>query len=83
MLEEILGFAAGTLTTIAFVPQFLKAWKTKSTKDISLSMFLIFTIGVSLWLIYGIMKLDYPIIAANAITVTLASMILAMKIKYG
>ncbi len=83
MLEDILGFAAGTLTTIAFVPQFLKAWKTKSTKDISLSMFLIFTIGVALWLIYGIMKLDYPIIAANAITVTLASMILAMKIKYG
>ncbi len=83
MLEEILGFLAGTLTTIAFVPQFLKAWKTKSTKDISLSMFLIFTIGVALWLIYGIMKVDYPIIAANAITVTLASMILAMKIKYG
>ncbi len=83
MLEDILGFAAGTLTTIAFVPQFLKAWKTKSTKDISLFMFLIFTIGVALWLIYGIMKLDYPIIAANAITVTLASMILAMKIKYG
>ena len=80
---DLLGYIAGTLTTIAFIPQFLKAWKTKSTKDISLSMFLMFTIGVGLWLIYGIIKKDYPIIAANTVTVTLAAMILAMKIKYG
>ncbi len=79
----IVGYVAGALTTISFIPQFIKAWKTKSTRDISLGMFLIFTIGVLLWLLYGILRGDLPIITANVITLSLASGILAMKLKYG
>jgi len=83
MLVELVGYCAGTLTTISFLPQVIKAWKSRSTKDISLSMFLMFTTGVSLWLVYGIMIYDIPIIVANTVTVILAAAILAMKVKFG
>ncbi len=83
MLIEIIGYCAGALTTISFLPQVIKAWKTHSTKDISLSMFLMFTIGVSLWLVYGIMIYDIPIIIANTVTVLLAAATLSMKFKFG
>ncbi len=83
MLVDIIGYCAGTLTTLSFLPQVLKAWRTHSTKDISLGMFLMFTIGVSLWLVYGIMIYDIPIIVANTVTVILAAAILAMKFKFG
>ena len=76
------GFFAGFCTTIAFIPQAMKAWKTKSTKDISLLMFLIFTTGVIFWLIYGILINELPLIVANAITLVLALSILVAKIKY-
>ena len=79
----LLGYIAGALTTISFVPQVIKAWKTKSTRDISLGMFLIFTLGVLLWLVYGILRFDLPIIAANSVTVTLALLILMMKLRFG
>ncbi len=79
----LLGYIAGALTTISFVPQVIKAWKTKSTQDISLGMFLIFTLGVLLWLVYGILRFDLPIIAANSVTVTLALLILMMKLRFG
>jgi len=82
-VEIILGYIAGTLTTVSFIPQVIKAWKTKSTRDISLEMFLIFTLGVLLWIIYGILRCDPPIIAANLVTLTLASVILAMKLRFG
>ena len=64
---KYIGFFAAFCTTIAFLPQAAKVWKTKSTKDISLYMFIIFTIGVLSWLIYGISISDLPIILANAI----------------
>ena len=83
MLEEILGYTAGTLTTIAFLPQVLKAWKTRSTKDISLGMFLLFSVGVALWLVYGIMISSAPIIAANLVTLVLASSVLIAKLRFG
>ncbi len=83
MIDEILGYAAGTLTTISFLPQVIKAWRSKSTRDISLGMFLLFSTGVFLWLVYGIFHRDMPIIAANTVTFTLAIFILAMKIRYG
>lgn len=79
---SIIGFLAGTLTTIAFIPQVLKAWKSRSTKDISLLMFSILTTGVFLWLVYGLLKTDYPVIIANFVTFILASTILALKLKY-
>jgi len=78
----ILGVVAGILTTISFLPQVIKAWKTKQTKDISMSMYSIFVIGVALWLIYGFAINDLPVILANAVTLVLAGSVLIMKIKY-
>ncbi len=78
----LLGLIAGFLTTIAFVPQVIRIWKLKETKDISLATFLLFLIGIILWLIYGILKSDIPIIIFNSITIVLASIILLFKLKY-
>lgn len=80
---DLLGYAAGTLATIAFLPQVIKAWKTKSTKDISLGMFSLFCTGAFLWLIYGILLKAAPIIIANSVTFTLAMIILIAKLKFG
>jgi len=85
MIEFIMsyvGFFAAFCTTIAFLPQAIKVYKTKSTKDISLYMFLIFTIGVLSWLIYGLIIEDWPVILANAVTLILSFFILIYKIKY-
>jgi MtN3 and saliva related transmembrane protein len=79
---KYIGFFAAFCTTIAFFPQAVKVWKTKSTKDISLYMFVIFTLGVFSWLIYGIIISDLPIILANAITLILSLFILICKLKY-
>ena len=77
-----IGFFSGFCTTIAFVPQAYKAWKTKRTKDISLMMFLIFTTGVVSWLVYGVLTNNLPIILANIVTLFLAFLILVAKIKF-
>jgi MtN3 and saliva related transmembrane protein len=79
---ETLGYIAGILTTVAFVPQVLQIYKTKSAKDVSLAMFLIFTLGVTMWLIYGIKVNAFPVIAANGVTLILALIILFFKFKY-
>lgn len=78
----LLGTVAGVLTTASFVPQVLKTWRTRSTADISLGMFSAFTAGVGLWLVYGILIGEIPIIVANAITLGLAGTILAFKLRY-
>lgn len=78
----IIGLMAGTLTTISFFPQVIKTWRSKSAKDISLTMFLSFCFGVLLWLIYGILLKDIPIIISNAITLILAGAILFFKLTY-
>ncbi|HQN72708.1 MAG TPA: SemiSWEET transporter, partial [bacterium] len=75
--------AAAICTTVSFVPQVLKTIKTGQTKDISLSMYLIFTTGIVLWLIYGIMIRDLPIILANTVTVVLTSIVVVLKIRNG
>jgi MtN3 and saliva related transmembrane protein len=80
---KLLGFAAATCTTLAFAPQFVKVWRTRSTEDISLGMFLVLVLGVALWLLYGLLSGDGPLIASNAITLVLAGAILFMKLKYG
>jgi len=72
----------GDLVIIAFLPQVIKIWRMKETRDISLWMYLIFTIGVSLWLGYGILIGDYPIAIANGATLILALIILIVKIRY-
>ena len=81
--ESIVGLLAGLLTTVAFVPQVWQVWKSRSARDISLPMYLIFTAGVALWLAYGLMAGAVPIIAANVVTLLLAGGVLAMKIRFG
>ncbi|MFO0697922.1 MAG: SemiSWEET transporter [Nitrospira sp.] len=78
-----LGLIAGTLTTIAFIPQIVKAWQSKSTGDLSWGMVTTFSTGVLLWLIYGIWIDSLPVILANAVTLLLQAGIIALKIKYG
>tara|TARA_Y100000991_G_C21873438_1_gene306193 strand:+ start:233 stop:493 length:261 start_codon:yes stop_codon:yes gene_type:complete len=77
-----LGYLAGVLTTVAFVPQVLKVWLSKSTSDISLIMFIIFTVGVLLWLIYGLIINDYSLVITNLVTFSLSLSILVAKILY-
>ena len=74
--------AAAVLTTAAFAPQAFKAWQSRSTKDVSLAMFTMMVAGNTLWLAYGIMIKDAPLIVANAVTLILAGAILAAKIRY-
>ena len=81
-LTDVLGFVAGTLTTAAFVPQVVKAWRTRSTSDISLSMFVLFNIGLVLWLAYGVIIGAWPIVLANVVTLALALTILFFKLRY-
>ncbi|MBM4120743.1 MAG: hypothetical protein FJ248_07595 [Nitrospira sp.] len=78
-----LGFLAGTLTTVAFIPQLIKAWKSKSTGDLSWGMLVTFSTGVLLWLIYGIWIDSAPVILANAVTLLLQAGIVLLKIKRG
>lgn len=78
----ILGLVAGTRTTIAFLPQLIKTWQSKSAKDVSLEMLVIFIIGVFLWLIYGIYLQALPIIIANLLTLVFNMIILSLKIRY-
>jgi MtN3 and saliva related transmembrane protein len=80
---KLIGFAAATCTTVAYAPQVIKVWKTRSTGDISLCMFLVMVLGLALWLIYGLLSGDAPLVAANAITMLLAGVILVMKLRYG
>ena len=78
----IIGLLAATLTVIAFFPQLMKVWKTKSTKDISLGMFSIFCSCVVLWRIYGILTQDPPVTVANLFVFIQAFIILMFKVKY-
>jgi MtN3 and saliva related transmembrane protein len=78
----LIGLAAGFCTTAAFLPQAIKTWKTKSAKDLSLGMYSIFCTGVVLWLTYGIMIGDIPIIITNAVTMLLAFSILYFKLSF-
>ncbi|MFA6332389.1 MAG: SemiSWEET transporter [Methanoregula sp.] len=78
----IVGYIAGTLTTISFVPQVAKAWKMKETRDISLVMLVLFAVGVFLWTIYGFQVSSLPIIAANITTFLLILVLLFLKLRY-
>ncbi|AFY42765.1 hypothetical protein NIES2109_07910 [Nostoc sp. HK-01] len=78
----ILGLVAGALTTIAFLPQMFKTWKSKSAKDVSFVMLITFMSGLLLWLVYGIALQALPIILANAISFIFNLIILCLKIRY-
>ncbi|MFY7960802.1 MAG: SemiSWEET transporter [Elsteraceae bacterium] len=82
-LVQAIGLIAACCTTLAFVPQAVRAVRTRQTKDISLLTFLLLEIGIVLWLAYGVMLGDLPLILSNAITLGLASAILATKLRYG
>ncbi len=79
---EIIGLIAALCTTVSLFPQLLKVWKTKSTKDISMGMFMFFCGGVFLWFVYGLLVNDFPIIIANSLAFIQAVIIIAFKIKY-
>jgi MtN3 and saliva related transmembrane protein len=81
-LFDIIGYIAAALTTASFVPQALHTFKTKDVRGISLGMYSAFTAGVAMWLVYGLMLSAWPIVIANAITVSLAASILVMKLRY-
>ena len=82
-LDSIVGLLAGLFTTIAFVPQVWQVWKSRSARDISLPMYLIFTAGVALWFGYVLLTGTMPVIVANAVTLVLAGAVLAMKLRFG
>jgi MtN3 and saliva related transmembrane protein len=81
-MTQIIGLVAGTCTSLAAAPQLIKAWKTKEVKDISLKMFLLFVVGISLWLLYGVLKSDLPIIITNSISLAFNGAMLTLKLKY-
>jgi MtN3 and saliva related transmembrane protein len=78
----LLGLIAGILTTLAYLPQALKTWKSRSADDISWSMLIILSVGIVLWLVYGVWIRDIPLIVANVVTFFLTSLILILKIRY-
>ena len=82
MNNELIGTLAGTFTTVAFVPQVVRIWRTRHAEDISTSMFVIFIAGVALWLLYGLRLHARPIIIANSITLALSLTILTLKFYF-
>jgi MtN3 and saliva related transmembrane protein len=81
-LSDWVGYAAAFLTTSSFVPQALHTFRTKDVTGISLGMYSAFVVGISLWLVYGLLLSAWPIVIANVITLSLASTILFMKLRY-
>lgn len=79
-LSELIGYFAASLTTVAFVPQAWKSWRTRDLSGISLPMYALFTLGVALWLAYGLAIGSIPIVIGNAITLLLASLVLGLKL---
>lgn len=80
--HDALGLIAGLLTSLAFLPQVLHTWRTRSVEDLSVRTFTMFCVGVLLWLIYGFLIGDLPVILANAATLVMAGAILAMKVAF-
>ena len=83
MMAEWVGFVAASLTTLSFVPQAWLTFKTRDVSGISLGMYSAFTLGVALWLVYGLMLGAWPVIVANAVTLALALAILWMRWRFG
>ena len=79
---DILGLAAGTLTTAAFLPQVIRTLRLRSAREISLGWIVTFTAGVALWLVYGLRLGSWPIITANAVTLVLTGLILVLKLRW-
>ena len=80
--SDILGYIAAALTTLAFVPQAWKTFRSHDVRGISLRMYSVFTAGVAAWLAYGVVNGDWPIILANGVTLALACAVLVMKLRF-
>ena len=83
MEAEWLGYVAGTLTTVAYIPQLIKVLRYKDTKALSLWMYLIVTTGIGLWAVYGVMIDNIPLVLFNSVAFVIASAIIAMKLRHG
>ncbi len=79
----LLGFVAAACTTASFVPQVMHSLRTRDTRGISLGMYAVFTAGIALWLVYGVLLGDWPIIVANGITLALCAAVLLLKLRHG
>jgi MtN3 and saliva related transmembrane protein len=79
---DAIGSVAAFLTTVAVVPQVVKIWRSRSAKDISLSMYVVFTLGVAMWLVYGLLLGAVPIIVANCVTLLLAVLVIVMRLRW-
>lgn len=79
---ETIGLIAGALTTLAYVPQVVKVWRSRSARDISLGMFLLMNVGIALWLVYGLLIGSPGLIAANIVTLGLTAAVLVAKLKF-
>ena len=82
-ITPIIGLVAAFCTTVAFVPQVVRTWKSRSTEDISLGMFSFYSTGIFAWLVYGLMIGDIPLIASNGVTFVLSLIMLGFKLRYG
>ena len=82
MLATYIGTVAGTLTTAAYLPQVVKVWRSRSAGDISLQMYILMVTGASLWVTYGLMLMEWPVIIANAVSLLFTAAILAFKLRY-
>ena len=82
-ISTLVGLAAATCTTGSFLPQVVKAWRSKSTRDVSAGMFTLLVTGNSLWLLYGSFIGDLPLVLSNIITLGLVGTILGLKLRYG
>ena len=82
-ITPIIGLVAAFCTTVAFVPQVVRTWKSRSTEDISLGMFSFYSTGIFAWLVYGRMIGDIPLIASNGVTFVLSLIMLGFKLRYG
>ena len=81
-MTQYLGYLAGFLTVVSFLPQVLRVWRTKEVKDLSFKMFLLLIVAGSLWITYGVITTDWPVIATNVGTVSFNAAILAAKVRY-
>lgn len=81
-MTDLFGYLAASCTTLSFLPQVIQVWRTRSTRDLSLPMYLMFVAGVVCWLAYGILLRAWPIIVANTITLALAGSVLVMKLAF-
>ena len=80
-LVDGVGFVAGSLTTAAFLPQVIKTFKSRSTRDISLAMWLLMNVGVAIWIVYGVLTDSLPLVLTNGVTLILAGTVLGLKLR--